>query len=122
MLYKAKGRVQVYDSYIVAYINPDIVRFYKSLIPKWIYVNRQKYDAHITIVRKDAETIPNKENQPLVDGKTVWFYYDTQIKTCGTYYWMNVYSRDIEQIRISLGLSKCRFDCFHITLGNIKEQ
>ena len=41
----------------------------------------------------------------------------------GVYYWLNVYSTRLEDIREELGLKRLpgSFEAFHITIGNNKE-
>jgi len=118
MLYESYGKVVVYPTYIVAYVNPEISRYYRNLMPKYMYVEQQKYPAHVTIIIKDEEELPS--NSSIVDGKRIKLYYDSEVKYSDMYVWLNVYSEDIEKIRVSLGLSKCRYSCFHITIGNMK--
>lgn len=50
------------------------------------------------------------------------------IHTDGIYFWLNVYSKDLEILRTELGLEKTsklsrppsEEECFHITIGNLK--
>lgn len=118
MIYRSSTTVQVYETYIVAYVDSEISRYYRSLIPKYIYTFPQKYPAHITIVRKDQEIMP--ANVGFIQNTLVYFEYDSTINFSDTYVWLNCYSKDIEDIRESLGLPRCRFNSFHITIGNMK--
>lgn len=111
-------------------IDQGISELYRSLIPKYYNVKPQKYKAHITIVRGGKEFPKNMEFWGKYEGKTIKFYYDTDIQTDGTYFWLNAQSEDIQKIREELGLSKFRDDRafggilrneYHITIANIKE-
>lgn len=118
MLYRTKFTIRVYDSYTVAYICQDIVNYYYSLIPKYYYAQRQKYPAHITVVRKGIE-LANLEKY---DGYRGFLEYDPIINHGGAYFWLNSYSTDIGKIRESVGLPQYRgdFTSYHITIGNTK--
>jgi hypothetical protein len=103
--------------------------FYRSLIPKWYTVRRQKYDQHISVVRKEVPK--NLELWGKYEGERVEFYYDPEdICTDGNYWWINCYSLRLEEIRRELGL-KPKWSLrepprpfgatFHTTIGNQKE-
>lgn len=120
MIYNGKAKVKVYKTYIVAYVDNQLTEYYRSLIPKALYVNGQRYQAHITIIRADVEPVPDKAS--IYDGKYINYQYDSTIFTCGTYYWLNAHSKDIEDIREDLGLPRIKYDTFHITIGNCKNE
>lgn len=119
MIYDGKARIKVYDTYVVAYVDNEIGRYYRSLIPKALYVNGQRYGSHITVIRADVEKVSKEAVE--FDGKFINYSYDSEIFTCGTYFWLNAYSKDIEIIRKKLGLPRKLYDTFHITLGNCKD-
>ena len=85
------------------------------------------YPAHVSVVRKEVP--PNLEAWGKYENKEVEFYYSPLIHSGTMYYWINVFSVDLEKIRQELGL---RVDApfyqppegfaktFHMTLGNIK--
>lgn len=100
---------------------------YYALIPKYKNVQRQMYPAHVSAIRR----------QPTVDLKhwgkyqdeLVIFYYSDNIRFGTVYYWLDVFSQRLDEIRIELGLSVEEHftpppegfkKCYHLTLGNIK--
>lgn len=102
--------------------------FYRSLIPKWFNVLGQRYEQHISVVRK--ETPKNLKAWGIHEGKTVTIWYDPEnICHNDTYWWLNVFSLDCERLREELGLKPKWSDTpplpgfgatFHTTLGNTK--
>lgn len=118
---QTKGLVKYHSNYAIAYIDQDIVDYYLSLIPPYLYVNRGRYDAHLTIVRKDIE-LPNYDNWGYRNNDIITIDYDPVVYTDGTYYWLDAKSLDCVDIRKNLGLPGFRdgFDCYHITIGNTK--
>lgn len=75
------------------------------------------------MVRIDLETPKNLERWNVYAGERVPFIYGNEIKSDGTYYWIDAYSERIEDIREELGLHIFRvgYRRYHITLGNTKE-
>lgn len=113
---------------IVEEIDPGIARFYRSLIPKFQFVRPQMYNSHISVVRKETPTILDFWGE--YDGKLVEVTYDSYVHNDDKYYWLNVYSKDLENIRAKLGLQpKDKYllppegftSVFHMTIGNCKE-
>ena len=108
-------------------LDDDIARYYREMIPKHLTKPKpQRYKTHITIVRN--EKIINMDNWLRYDGLEVNFKYNPIEKNNGIYFWLDVYSDKLEQLRTELGLQKSSEfsrppsdeECFHITIGNLK--
>lgn len=131
-LFKSNGALRYFRGESGGYklileADPQIAYYYKSLIPKYIRLNPQKYNPHISIVRKEFPT--NIDKWGLYEGKTIDFYYSNYIHNGEVYWWLNVWSFDMEKIREELGLSieekytkapQGFIKTFHMTLGNQK--
>lgn len=107
----------------------DLSNYYRSFIPKYKKVAIQKYPAHITVVRIHNEKPTLLDNWGFHKNKTVKFYYSNEIQESDNYYWLNCFSKDLENIRKELGLRNDFFKdpapldfkkFFHITIGNKK--
>lgn len=133
MLYEAQGilRYSIVDvGYkLIVEVDQGIADFYRSLIPKARYVQRQMYPAHISVVRKEEP--PSLEAWGKYEGEEIDFWYDNEIKWGQVYYWINAFSEKLEKIRTELGLPVSSqytrppgswIKCFHITIGNTKGQ
>jgi hypothetical protein len=112
---------------VVAWVDQGIADFYRSLIPKYYFVQPQKYPAHITVVRLRLESAKNMEAWNKYEGEEVSIQYGNEIGFDGIYYYLNVMSDRIGDIREELGLPRFRFGdlgadrcCYHITIGNCK--
>lgn len=122
MLFQSTGRLHYYKNWLVLYIDQGIADFYRSLIPKARYVQGQAYPAHITVVRKGVEN-PDMTHWSRYNGKKLKFSYDPYIHNDDTYYWLDAWSGDLNNIRMMFNLPAFRkgFDRFHITIGNTKQ-
>lgn len=132
-LYKSSGTLHYRkesDSLGVSVsVDQGMSEFYRSLIPKYWTSSRQKYSAHITVVRIHKEKPKNMKFWGLYEGDKIEFYYSTYIHEGSVYWWLNAFSVRLEEIRRELGLPVTSeytkppegfIKCFHITLANKK--
>lgn len=133
MLFKSSGPLRYSTDNkglpkLIVEVDPGISGFYRSLIPKWHKVNSQMYAPHISVVRKEP-VIPNRNKWEAYEGYEVDFLYSNYIYNGQVYWWLNAFSKKLEEIRLELGLPVSSpytlppegFDkCFHLTLGNSK--
>lgn len=129
MIYSSTAVVKYENDKVYALVDQQISDYYRSLIPKYIYVQPQKYKAHITIVRSGKERAPNIIFWGKHEGIIINFKYDSEIKSDSLYFWLDAFSNDIGNIREELGLERFRNDLtfggiqrtsYHITIGNKK--
>lgn len=107
-------------------VDAAIVDYYRSLLPKTVRLNKQKYEPHISVVRETA--VPNLSLWGSYEGVEITFEYSVIVRNDDTYYWLEVYNNFLGAIREELGLDRvCWYtrppdgaDCFHITIGNQK--
>lgn len=129
-LYESVGilRYSTEPSNLRVVVDPAIADYYRALIPKYIRTNRQMYPAHVSVVRK--EIIPNVDFWGKYEGEEVLFYYSNTVNSGQVYYWINVFCKRLEEIRLELGLPVSSpytlppegfHKCFHCTIGNAKE-
>ena len=106
----------------------EIVRYYRSLIPKWIRSNPQMYGAHISVIRKEEPKVV--EHWGKYEGHEVEYEYSPVIHVSQNYVWLNVWSRRLAEIRLELGLPVDSpytrppdgFEkTMHMSIGNFKE-
>ena len=120
-----KGRVRYGKGHrVVADIDPELTRLYRSFIPKYINHNIPRYYPHVTIVRGKYETPSNMNVWKKHQGRQIKLMYSPYIHIGRVYIWLSVMSDDIKRIRNELGLSDCfdRFKGYHITIANRKKQ
>lgn len=131
MLYESKGVLRYgeadYGHKLVVEVEQAIADYYRSLIPKYKTANRQRYGAHISVVRK--ETPVNLDAWGRREGQEVTFWYEPVIREGTVYWWLNVFCTELEEVRTELGLEVSSpytvppegfFKCFHMTIGNKK--
>lgn len=103
---------------VVLEVDKEIVNYYTKLLPKYITFNRQKWEAHVSIVREYEQPT----NWNLFQNEVLDFEYCNIVDCDETYMWLNVKAAKIEKIRVSLGLAPIPpwRNYFHITIGNFK--
>ena len=113
-------------SWVTVIVDQSLANYYLSLIPKYHKVKRPRWRAHVTVVRPE-ENPTITSNWGKHEGEVVTFVYDPIILVEKGFWWFNLWCREMEQIRLELGISiKSRITipppgytkCFHCTVGN----
>ena len=120
LLVKTKGTVQYRGLSCVLELSKDFGDYYYSLIPKYKNAQKQKYNAHVTIVR-EFEQKSHLFSYQLCKNFEFSIDYDPTIWYAYPYFFLECFSPQIEQLRADYGLRPYRInDCYHITVGNTK--
>jgi len=127
MIFDSIGRLIYFNNpyKLIVEIDSEISRYYLSLIPKYIQLNKPKFAPHISVVRKE---MPNLLYWGKYENQFIDFQYENIIYNDELYYWLNIYSPKLEEIRLELGLTNASGITrapngrhrFHTTLGNVK--
>lgn len=112
--------------WLVVDVDPEIVEYARSLVPKTVRLNRQKFAPHITVVRNEKPV--NMEAWRAHEGLVVEFQYSSLVFHDQLYYWLGAQCPRLQEIRVELGLPESSeftrppdmSDLFHITIGNLK--
>ncbi len=106
---------------LVLAADEGIAEYYRSMVPKSITINPQRYPAHVSVVRR--ETPPLMSAWGVHEGAPVWFEYENIIANDEKYYWLNVRCKRLEEIRVELGLEPHPWwrNSYHLTIGNVKD-
>lgn len=125
-MYQSAGQIKcsLDNKKLIVVVDPGIVDYYRWFVPHSVQLNKTRYEPHITVARNEILTGSCQKYSQL----TVEFEYDTDIRYNDVYWWLPVYSDDLTNIRINLGLAPSSqwsrppddSDCFHITIGNLK--
>jgi hypothetical protein len=109
-------------------VDQGISDYYRSLIPAYFYAQPQLYPAHITVVRTRIED-PDFNYWRKYQGETITFEYNGVVQYGQKYFYLDVFSDRIGDIREELGLPRFRFTelgaergCYHLTIANRKQQ
>jgi len=118
------------DGYkLIVEVDYDLANYYYSLIPKYYRVQKPRYKPHITVVRVKHEMPTQLKYWGKYDGDTLIFRYDGSVHYDNDYYWLSVWSSELEKIRRELGLSDTSRIMkpptgfkknFHCTIANTK--
>lgn len=132
-MHKSKGELHYsyhegYGYKLVLSVDPGIVKFYRSLIPKYMKFNPQRHDPHISVVRHELPLNPYAWEK--YEKEIIEFEYSSYIHEGTMYFWLNAFSSRLEDIREELGLPITSIydkyvppgynKIFHFTLGNKK--
>lgn len=135
MLFKSSGILDCrqFDEYFGIYLNvsQSISNYYYNLIPKFKKKSQQRYASHITVVRIYKEFPKNIHLFDSYKNQSFNFYYSNIIRENENYYWLDVYSKELENLRTVFGLKNEYYfsdekhslifnKTFHITIGNKK--
>jgi hypothetical protein len=106
---------------VVLNVDQGIADFYRSLIPRAWPRNPQRYQAHVSVVRREQP--PNMDVWKKYDGHEVEIEYSPEIVWDERYYWLNVQCQRLCEIRVELGLAPFPWwrNKFHITVANRKD-
>lgn len=128
-MFKSVGILQYSENpyKLIVEIDPEISNYYRSLVPRYIRLNKQMYAPHISVIRN--ELLTNLSAWAKYQGKEISFEYEGHVYNGEVYYWLNVYSEELENIRLELGLTSVSDVTkspdgrhkFHTTLGNLKK-
>lgn len=120
-MYTATGRISYFDDGTISLlIDQELVDYYRSMIPKYIWTKSTKFPAHVTVVRGPVETW-NYSRWGLDNGAIYTYNYFPQLTLKGKYCFLDVESHEIGLLREALGLSEFRktFNNYHITIARI---
>lgn len=111
---------------LIVEVDDEIGRYYRSFIPKPVNIKRPLYPSHISVIRNEIPILPSYWKR--YHNQEIKFDYEHYIYNGPIYYWLNIFSVTLEDIRDELGLdttsqytkSPDGRHKFHITIGNTK--
>lgn len=129
LLYKNNNKEIQYnktEQWLVVDCDTEIGKYYRSLYYNSKYnaktkkINNSIWKEHITIIR--GEEIPEEKKiyWNKYNNKEIEFEYSNKIYTNGMFYWLQIYSHLLLDLREELGLSRELTVPLHLTLGNNK--
>jgi len=101
----------------------ELARYYRSLVHAYspsINLQIPMHGSHITVIAGKYEPNHDERFWRKYDGQPVQFSYSPEIESDGCYFWLPVYCRDFEKVRIELGLNPTTPIPWHLTIGNLK--
>lgn len=116
----AASRKGLQSWWLKADVHQSISQYYRYWLQRelGIKLNTPLWKSHITIIR--GETPRNQSLWRKHNGRRFEFSYDPQVRVSETYAWLSVESKELENVRVELGLRPQPRVNFHLTLGNTK--
>lgn len=117
------GKLDYHSIWCVAWLDPEITKYYFRLIPKYYYATKQRYDAHVTVVSKYDADNRDMSVWGKYQGLEVPIYPVGPLEKHGLFFGIDCESPALQAIRLELGLTPLMGGniSFHITVGNMKE-
>lgn len=135
MLYQSYGKLvyeadvlkarpsKLTENWVVLNVNPDLAKYYQYwLSKKGIILTPSSWRAHISVVRGEKMDKRLFSNWLRTNGNQVKFEYDDEIKYNDKgFCWANCWSKELNDLRRSLGLYVKKNDRFHLTVAKMRE-
>ena len=74
--------------WLVVDINPELGRYYRALMPKYLGAAPQKYPTHLTVIRPERDTPTNPSAWGKYEGERIEFLYEAEIIHGKIYFWL----------------------------------
>lgn len=132
-MFTSKGKLEYDDKEgfrVVLKVDQDLSNYYRALTPLYYRVFKPRWAAHITVVRPEYDVYPKIRYWEDHAGEEIEFIYDPYVLNGNGYYWINAWSKRLEEIRIELGLQNVSkyalrpagYDkTFHVTVAKYEE-
>lgn len=120
-MYRSSGILYYYPSgWMVLKVSDSIILYYKYWVQKslGIKLNAPRSGAHITVVAGKYENPSLSSLWNKYHGDTIDFEYNCNVQQMDHYFWIEVKSQKLKEIRNELGLSDRPYYPFHLTVGN----
>ncbi|MFM2394617.1 MAG: virus [Bacteroidota bacterium] len=131
-LFKGEGILYYYDKnvrdtqWLLLNADDSIIEYYAYLVKKRYWLEKfqkPKHGSHISAIRGEIiEDSLFHQHWKKYHGQVIEFYYSPKVENNGEHFWLPVYSKDLEQIRIELGLNPVPQFNFHLTIGRLREE
>lgn len=135
MLYKSYGRLvyeadviktvpsKLSENWIVARVCNDLVGYYQYwLTKKGIPIVPSSWKPHISVVKGEKMSKQVFADWTKDKGEWIRFDYDDELRMNRKgFVWINCWSKQLNELRQSLGLYIKRDDRFHLTVAKMKE-
>lgn len=122
--YTSSGKYHYYNRWLLVDCCEDLAAYYRVIIFQWfpsVRLQPPKNKSHITVIAGKYEPTHDERYWKKFDGYTVEFQYDPEnINNDGVYFWLPVYCKHFEELRVELGLTPTIPIPWHLTIGNLK--
>lgn len=101
------------------FVDQGLADYYCWLLPRYIDARPQRHPAHVTVFRTGLD-MADEDAWGRHEGEIVPFTYDGRVLRHDGYFYLEVESVRLDEVRIELGLPR-HFDPVkghHITIGN----
>lgn len=118
------SRADSFSWWLVVDCDPEIGRYYRHLYylahNKCQNIQKSSWAEHITVIRDEEPSEDKKGLWKKYDGMDVLFQYNPEVRGDGLYFWLDVESPFLLDIRSEIGLSRNPEYPLHLTIGNAR--
>lgn len=121
LIYDPYARIKFEPWWLILKTDEELIRYYQSYIKKIYDVKFEKttWGSHISVNR--GVEPPNKKDWNKYKGEIIPFTYSHKVERVHWFFYVDAYSKRLEDIRKELGLSKLPPCGFHITIGRVNK-
>src|SRR3989304_9960219 len=104
--------------------NCDIALYYAWFLKRRfnLELNKPLRNTHVTFISDMIECDIFDQASKIFNGKEITFYYENEPRSNGSHWWLRVYCKEAESIRVSVGLNPEPYFTFHLTIGHANEK
>ena len=123
MIYSSIGIIESHkegfkSNWVIVKTDSEIARYYNSFFN--FPIDLPARGPHITIIAGEKESLIFPINEfKYLDNTNVEFKYHNTVYTNGKAFWLEVFSEEINTIRVKHGLAHKQL---HLTVGNVKNR
>ena len=124
-MFCGEAQIKIYDSWwMIATPICDLGEYYRQRFnlknKARIKIQKPKIGQHITIIRRE-KPLQNKDKWQERDNLSIFFEYDTAFNVGDNHVWLNVFSKEMNDLRLFFGLPEKPEYPLHLTIGYIEE-
>lgn len=123
-LFSSTGKYHYHNRWLMVDCCEELARYYRSLVHAFspsITLQPPRHGSHITVIAGKYEPNHNDRYWKKFDGDLVRFEYDPEkTGSDGVYFWLPIFCKEFESVRVELGLKPTIPIPWHLTIGNLK--
>jgi hypothetical protein len=123
-LFSSVGKYHYYNRWLMVDCCEELARYYRQVVHSFspsYDLQLPMHGSHITVIAGKYEPTHIDAFWKKYDGAPVVFHYSPEIDSDKTYFWLPVFCKEFESVRVELGLSPTTPIPWHLTIGNLKQ-
>ena len=117
--YSGAGILHYDKNWLVLRVHPSVGNYYLWWCNRLTgrKLSSPLHNTHVTVCAGKYQDVTKHKKWGKYQDKKIDFAYSSVIMTDGKYFWLPVQCKFLERVRLELGLTKCPFHPWHMTIG-----